>query len=622
MTTREHISLALVFSLTLPAAAQQSSDVSVEKPTGPFLIRPYEAPFVPSIRVRNREGIRRLLRGGKLYLTVQDAIALAIENNLDLEVDRYGPLLADWALERAQAGGALRGVTSGNSQVGQVASGQGISGSQSSAGLSTTGGASGTLGGSAVVSQIGPVTANLDPVLQNTTLFSHTTTPQSNTVQSQTAALVDTSHIYNTSLQQGLLSGGYVQIYQRESFLKESTPTDYLNPSLAPRLYLYFQHNLLSGFGNGVNSRFIRVARNNIGAAQETFRSQLLDLIANVLNLYWDLVVDNASVKARQRALDIAQKFHDDTKTEISIGAIAKVDIYRTEAEVATRRQELAVATSAMHEQETLLKNALSRNGLEDPAIDAAEVVPLDSIDVPTNDDLPSLRDLVKTALAKRPDIAATDARFEDAKIAATGTANGILPQLVGFAQAYDSGLAGAPQTVDGERPDSYFIGGFGNAFGQVLRRDFPNQRVGGYFQASFKNRVNQGDYGVEQLQLRQTEVMTKRTRNQIVVDISNQMVALRQARARYSAASDTLKLQENLLEMEQRKFSLGTSTFNDLIIVQRALVTAETNEVTALGAYSRARVGLDQIVGETLEKNHVSVDDALLGGVKGRKQR
>ncbi len=602
-------------SLAFPAAAQQSA-VSVERPAGTVLLRPYEAPSTAPVRLRNSDRIRRLIRGGKLYLTVQDAIALAVENNLDLEVDRYAPLLADWAVERAEAGGVLRGVTSGSSQVGTVASGQGISGSQAAAGLASNGGSNGASGGNAVVAQIGPVTANLDPVVQNTTLFSHQTYPQSNTVQSQTAALVDTSHQYNTSLQEGLLTGGYVQLYQRESYLSENTPTDYLNPSVAPRLYFYAQHNFLNGFGTGVNSRFIRVARTNATASRETFRSQLLDLVAGVLNSYWELVADTESVAARQHALDVAQKFYEDTHTEIGIGAIARVDIYRAQAEVATRRQELSIAQAAVAGQESLLKNMLSRNGMEDDVLDAAGIVPLDSIQVPETDDLPPLRALVATAMAKRPDVSAARTRFANAQVSALGTANGILPQLTGFAQAYDSGLTGTAQTVDGVRPDAYFVGGLGAAFGQVFRRDFPNQRAGAYLQASVHNRINQGDYGVDQLQLRQTEVITERSMNQIVVDLSNQVVALRQARARYAAALDTRKLQEKLLEMEQRKFSLGTSTFNNLIVVQRNLVVAETSEVAALGAYAHARVGLDQTVGETLEKNHVSIDEALRGRV------
>lgn len=598
-------------SLVLCHAAAQENAIRVEKPKTPIL-RSYEGPVVPPPRVNNSARLHGLIRAGQLYLTVQDTIALAIENNLDLEVNRYSPLISDWQLERAEAGGLLRGVTSGSSQVGQVASGQGVSGSQQSAGLSTGGGGVNTGGGSAVVSQIGPVTANLDPVLQNTTLFSHTTYPQVNTVQSQTSALVDTSRIYNTSLQQGLLSGGFVQLSARESYLKENTPTDILNPSVAPRLYLYLQHNFLSGFGVNVNSRFIRVARKNAAAARETFRSQLLDLVANTLTLYWDLVADNEDLTARRRALEVAQKFHKDTQTEIRLGAISKVDIYRAEAEVARRRQDVSIAETAVRQQENLLKNSLSRTGMQDPLLDAAGIVPLDHIQVPERDDLPPFRDMVATAMAKRPDVSASRTRSENAEILALGTANGIRPQLVGFAQAYNSGLSGASQPLGDLAPDPYFVGGLGNALGQVFRRNFPNQRAGAFFGLTFRNRVNQGDYGVEQLQLQQTRLTSRRDMNQIVVDISNQVVALRQARARYSVAVEGRQLQEQLLQKEQQKFSLGTATFNSLIVVQRNLVNAQSTEVTALGAYARARVGLDQILGETLEKNNVSVIDAL----------
>jgi outer membrane protein TolC len=279
---------------------------------------------------------------------------------------------------------------------------------------------------------------------------------------------------------------------------------------------------------------------------------------------------------------------------------------------VATRKQELSIAQATVSEQENLLKNALSRNGMEDPAVSEASIVPLDSIQVPQQDDLPPLRDLLAAAMAKRPDVSAANTRQNNARISALGTANGLLPQLTGYAQVYDSGLAGTPHTVGGVSPEPYFTGGLTNGFGQVFRRDFPSRRAAVLFQAPLKNRIGQGDYGVDQLQLRQGEVRTQRDKNQIVVDLSNQMVALRQARARYAAALETRHLQETLLEKEQQKFSSGTSSFNNVIIVQRNLVAAETSEIAALGAYARARVGLDQTVGETLEKNHVSVDEAL----------
>ena len=610
---RSLIAVAAVFCLVVNG---QESAVLVERPTAPIVIRPWMPATVPSSRMTNSDRVRSLIRGGKLYLTVQDCIALAIENNLDLEVDRYGPVLAGWAVERAEAGGVLRGVTNGSTQVGQTASGQGVSGSQRSAGLAGGGGGGASGGGGATVSQIGPVTANLDPILQNTTLFSHQTSPQANAVQSQTSALVDDSRIYNTSLQEGLLTGGFVTLSQAESYLNENSPSDVLNPSVAPRVQIYAQHSLLRGFGLAVNSRFIHVAQNDARAADFTFRSQLLNLVANVLNLYWDLVGDNEDVKAKQHALDIAQKFDDDTTQQIHLGVLARVEAYRAESELATRRRELIISQATVRQQENLLKNAISRNGAADPLLDAAEIVPLDSIQVPASDDLPPLRELVTRALAKRPDFAVTRMNQQSAEISALGTANGILPNLQVAASTWNSGLAGSGNPASGVEPFPQFVGGLGTAFGQILRRDYASESGGGEISVSVHNRVSQGDYGVDQLTLRQSQLAAHRDQNQLVVDISNQMVALRQARERYSAAVDTRDLQQQLLEKEQQNFNLGGSTLNDLITAQRALADAQSAEVAALATYSHARVGLDQVLGETLEANHVSVDEALKGRV------
>ena len=617
MKSQKACTVFVAWSLLISQAGAQES-LMVERPKAPIVVRPYQAPTIPPARLKNSSRLHGLIRAGKLYLTVQDALALAIENNLDLEVDRYGPIVAEWQLERQQAGGPLRGVTGGNTLVNQATSGQGIAGSQLSAGLAGGGGGNGGTGaGAAVVSQIGPITPNLDPVLQNATGFSHTTTPQANTIQSQTPALVDTRHIYDTFVQQGLLTGGFVQVSANESYLKENTPTDYLNPSVAPVVQVFIRQNFLQGFGVGVNSRFIRVAEKNVGLAHETFRSQLLNLVATVLNLYWDLVSDNEDVKARERSLAVAQKFYDDSKRQIELSALAKVDIYRAQAELTTRKQELAISQSTVHQQENLLKNALSRNGLEDPVIDQAEVVPLDHIEVPEKDELPALRELVARALAKRPDVALNKINQENAEISAVGTASGILPTLQATAALSATGLSGvANPQPGGITADPYYVGGLGNALGQVFRNNFPNRRASVLFAANFHNRVAQGDYGIDQLQLRQNELVTRRSMNQLVVDISNQVIAISQARSRHKAAVDTRVLDEQLLEKEQRKFSLGASTINDLVVVQRNLAAARAAEVGALGAYSRARVSLDQVLGETLEKNNVSVSEALEGRV------
>src|SRR5579862_872177 len=273
MQFHKTFSVVAVLSL-LGSQCSAQTPQEVEKPRGPLLFRSYQPTSVPPVNLQNSDHLHSLIRAGRLYLTVQDAIALAIENNLDLEVDRYGPLSAEWALQRTQGGGPLRGVTNGNSLVNQATSGQGVLGSEISAGLASSGSGGNGGNGGATISQIGPVTQNLDPVLENATEFSHTTTPQPITTVSQTDALVDTKHIVDSFVQEGFLTGGYVQVAANESYLKENAPSDFLNPSVAPVVQIYLRQNLLQGFGTGVNGRFIRVARKNLQGAQATFRSQ------------------------------------------------------------------------------------------------------------------------------------------------------------------------------------------------------------------------------------------------------------------------------------------------------------------------------------------------------------
>jgi outer membrane protein TolC len=608
-----HKTLSILAVLSLLASQSSAQTVpEVERPSGPLLIRSYRPASASPVNLTNSDHLHGLIRAGHLYLTVQDAISLAIENNLDLEVDRYGPLGAGWALERAQGGGPLRGVTNGNSLVNQATSGQGVVGSEVAAGLAQNTSTGGGSSGGATVTQIGPVTQNLDPVFQNGTSFSHTTYPYAITYVSGTPTLISAQHVYDSFVQEGLLTGGYVQVSANESYEKQNAPTDYLNPSVAPVVQIYLRHNLLQGFGTGVNGRFINVAQKNIQAAQETFRSQLLNVVANVLNLYWDLVTDDDDLAVRQRAVDQAQKFYDDTRKQIELGVVPRFEAARAQANVTTNKQLFGIAQATAQQQENLLKNAISRNGLEDPLLDVAQVVTLDRIQVPEQDNLPPLRNLVATALANRPDVALAKINDEVSEISALGTANGVLPSLQAFASVSASGLAGTSAPYEGVTADKYYVGGLGNALGQVFRDNFPTRRVGALFAGTIHNRVAQGDYGVDQLQLRQSDLVERRNQNQIVVDISNQMVALRQARARYSQAVDSRKLQEQLLEKSQQSFSFGAATISEVEAAQTSLVVAQETEVTTLSAYSHARISLDQVLGQTLDVNHVSVEQSL----------
>jgi outer membrane protein TolC len=608
--------LAVLSLLAAQCTAQQGSQgvapQTVEKPRGPLVVRSYLPTSVPPVQLRNSDHLHNLIRAGHLYLTVQDAITLAIENNLDLEVDRYGPLNAEWNLERTQGGGPLRGVSNGSALVNQATSGQGVLGSEVAAGLATNNSGGGGGAGGATVTQIGPVTQNLDPVLQNGTSFSHTTTPQPITSVSETPTLINTQHVVDSFVQEGFLSGGYVQVSANESYLKQNAPTDYLNPSVAPVVQIYFRHNLLQGFGTGVNGRFIRVAQKNIQAAQETFRSQLLNVVANVLNLYWDLVTDDDDLAVRQRAVDQAGKFYDDTRKQIDLGVVPRFEASRAQANVTNSRQLLGIAQATAQQQENILKNALSRNGLEDELLDSVQIVPLDRIEIPEQDDLPPLRDLLAKALANRPDVALAKINDETSEISAEGTANGVLPSLQVFAAVSASGLAGTSAPYQGVAPEPYYVGGLGNALGQVFRDNFPSRRAGALFAGTIHNHIAQGDYGVDQLQLRQGDLVERRNQNQLVVDISNYTVALRQARSRYSQAVDSRKLLEELLEKSQQSFSFGAATISDVEAAQTALVAAQETEVATRSSFSHARTSLDQVLGQTLEVNHVSVEQAL----------
>ncbi len=607
-----HMLAIVVACAALPLSAQQSPQ-TVTKADKPVLIRPYLPTTIPPPRLKNSDRAKELIRGGKLYLTVQDAIALTIENNLDLEVDRYGPLNAEWNLKRAQAGGALRGVTAGNTLTNQATSGQGVEGSQVSAGLSNSGGGSGG-GSTGTVQQIGPITPNLDAVFQNATVFAHTTSPQPNLTQSQVESLVDTRHIINSVVQQGLITGGFVQIAANESYLGQNAPTNNVNPSVAPVVQIYVRHSFLYGFGVAVNRRFITAGEKGLVAARESFRSQLLNTVASVLNIYWGLVAADDELHVRQRALESAQKFLDDTKHQIALGAVARSDIYRAEADLSTRQQDLAIAQVSVEQQESLLKNTISRNGTEDPLIDAADIVPLNQVEIPAQEELPGLRALLARALAKRPDVILNKISDETQEVLALGTINQLLPFLVGIYSTSDVGLAG--KAVPGQNAPSEFVGGLGTALSQVFRRNFYNQRATIGYEMFLGNRSSQADYAIDQLQLRQGDLIERRNLNQIVVDISNQMIALRQARSRFTQASDTRALQEQLLEKEQQMFSFGTAQISDVVLARNTLLTAQIAESQAKAAYARARIALDQVLGETLEKNHVSLDEGLSGHV------
>lgn len=616
---RKFIALSLCF--LWPASFVQAQQISIEpaRPSAPILWRPYLAPDVPPIRLTNSSRLRDLVRAGKLYLTAHQAIELALENNIDIEVARYNPLLSAWQVERAQAGGALPGVPSGASQTISVASGQGVLGSQAAAGVSG-GGGNGTVRGTtnATISQIGPTTQTLDPTFQEATTFSHRSIPQVNSVQSVTNVLVQNQRIYNGSLQEGFLSGGSITVSYTDHYLNENAPTDVLNPSVAPTLSVSFQHNLLQGFGGAVNGRTITVAKINLQTSDLNFKTQVIGVVKNVLQSYYALAADYEDIKAKQSALDVAQTFSEDTKKQVRIGSLADIEITRADSQAATSRQNLVNSQTNLQQHELQLKNLISRTGVADPIVAGAQIVPVDRITIPEKDEFPPLKDLVQTALSHRTDLAAQRASEKTSEVSALGTRNGVLPVLVAFGSESHAGLAGTGRTVTAgggtETPNLYFVGGTGTALGQIFRRNFPTEGAGIFYQMRLHNAQAQADYGIDQLQLRQTQLATEKSVKQAQVDILNSVVALQQARARYDAGVQNRILAKQLFDAEQKKFALGASTPYNVIQQQRDLTAAQSAELSALVTYNNARISLDQTLGTTLESNQISIADVRMG--------
>ena len=612
-----------------PVWAQQTAGgIEPVRPKEPILLRPYTAVIVPPVRLSDSGRMTMLIRAGKLYLTAHDAIALALENNIDIENARYNTPIAQWSLMRSEAGGALPGVPSGSSQASSVQNGQGVLGSAAAAGVSFAAarGGSNNATTNATVSQVGPVTPTFDPTFQESNAWSHRSNPQPFTGISEVSNLVQGLHSYSGSYQQGLVTGGSVNISYNDHYVNENAPLDVLNPSVAPSLSFSLQHNLLQGLGIKLNERNITVARMNLSDAPLNFKTQVTGVVVNVLNSYYALAADYEDVKAKQSALDTAQRFLDESRRRFELGALAQLDVTTAQNQAASGQLALVNSQSAVAEDQIRLKNLISRTGAGAAALQNVDIIPVDQLLAPSNDPIPPVKDLVKTALNNRSDLIVARNNIKSSEISALGTINGLLPSAGVNVTRSSSGLAGAPKTVTlfpgfKLQSDPYFRGGLGNALGQVFRQDFPSEGITFFGSTQIRDRAAQADNAIDQLSLRQQQLVTAKDMNQVDVDITNSVVALNQARARYDAAVQGRILQEQLLDSEEKKFNLGASFPYNVIVEQRDLAAAQSAELAARVQYQAARIALDQTIGATLDVNHVDLVDVEKGTIPGASQ-
>ncbi len=603
-------------ALAASAYAQTSAPTAVRIDDRPAkglakYTNPYRTRYVPPISLSNSTRLESLVRAGNLYLTAQDVVALAIENNIDVEIQRYGPLLQREVLRRALSGNALRQVGLGISQGPQSVSLTGVSVNGNGVGASGTG----VNSGGGITTLLGPPIPAYDPQVSFFANFQHATSPQSNTFLVGLTALTQDSRSYQAQYSQNWSFGLNAQVTYASTWAKVNSPNFALNPYTTGDLDLQVTQNLLYGFGSAVNNREILVQKNNMKVTDLNFKQQLILTVSSVLNLYWDLVSFNEDLRSREEEVRTAQQLLDDNKKQVDLGSLAEIEITRAEAQYYAAKQDLLISQTNIMQQETVLKNALSRRGVAIPELVSVRIIPLDKIVIPDKDEFKPIEQLVTEAMGQRADVEQSKLNIKSKEVLLVGIKNSLKPNLQAFAELTNNGLSGqlTAFALEAGAP-GYFAGGYGNLLAQIARRNFPNYSAGLSLNIPLRNRAAQSDYATSLLEIRQDELNLQKTTNQVRVDVQNAVIGLEQARARYEASVKARVLQDKTLDADQRKLNLGATTPFQVVQDQRDMANARSSEAQAMANYSHARIQFEQAMGTTLDANHVSIAEALSG--------
>ncbi len=595
-------------------AAQQSKPASTTNfdytrtRAFPNVFEPYSAPLVPEPRMSNSERLHSLIRDGKLQLSVEEALALTLEDNLDIAVARYGPAFAQTDIVRAKSGQAIRGVQGAftSSALFAGAIGGGVTGAAGGGG----GGGGGITGGGGATN-LGSV-GTFDPIVGATFGWDRRSTPLGVIVVSGVPVVTTQNSSVSSFFGQRFLTGTSF-VASVNGFRQSTTSlTSLFNPEVVSSMSLGFNQPLLSGFGYRANARFLRLSRTNAQIADSVFRQQVMTTIAQILNLYYDLVFFRENVRVAERSLALAQKTLSDNKRQVEIGTLAPIEVVRAESEEAARQQDLIVATTGFQQQQELLKTALSKQ--VDKELAGAQIEPTDVLPEPKPGDIPPLAQALEQAAKNRPEIEQADLNLRNQAVVIQANRNALLPTLDLFGTYAATGLSGnktSPGSVLTIVP-----GGISQALSQTLHGRFPDYSFGVTLQIPLRNRSAQADAARALLEERQLRTQLQKTKNQIDQDVRNAEIALTQAKAQIQAARKAVVLAEQTLDAEQKKFQLGESTVFLVIQAQRDLVAAEVRDVQARSVYAKALTQSAQATGTILTQHHVEIGDALEGKV------
>jgi outer membrane protein TolC len=592
---------------------------------------PYKAQEVSPVNFQNSQRIFDLMRAGQLYLSLDDAIALALENNLDIELERFLPKIADTDLLRADGGGLLRGLSLLiNEPPPGIGGPNGPLLTNLTSGSTPTSIVNTNFSDIALISQQqnnlsvagvipmsnGPAIPQFDPTVYGLVNGQHLTTPENSTLLTGSNWLAQNAVNASTGMNLGLSPGTRLSVnFDNSRYSTDATRYTY-NPFVDSSLGFTITQPLLQGFGANLNKRYIRIARNSQRVADLVFRQQLMDTVSGIARLYTDLVSLNEDVKVKQEALLLAQRLYEDNKNQVEQGTQAPIELTRANAAVAASRQALITAEGLVRQQELIVKTAIARGGLANPQLLAAHIVPTDSLAVPDQEPAQALPDLVGEALRNRPDLAGAGLQVENSEISLKGSLNALKPQLDLVGNFQNSGMAGDLNPLAGTLPGSLNPGGYGTALGQLFRRNYPSYGVGLQLTLPLRNRIAQADAVRDELEVRQAQVRHQQLQDQVRLEVADAGESLRQARAAYEAAGEARRLQEQSVSVEQQTFSVGLSTNLIVIQYQGYLAQARSTEVASKGAYVKAKIALQRATGTILDENHVAIDEAYRGHV------
>jgi outer membrane protein TolC len=616
------LSAAMLLLTAAIARAQVRTPASLEMPQSHNPLSPYMGEDVAEPVLTNSPRLDHLIRDGKLYLSLKDAIDLALENNLDLAIARYNLPIADTDLLRTKAGGSFRGVNTGVVQgtPGGGVGGFGTGAPGAGAGGTTSGAGGAGAGASGLVQStlgVGTPVSSYDPTLNVNMGIEHLTLPQSSNVLYDVPSLQLNTAQVNALYTQAFSSGTSISFEFNNSRQTTNSPEIFLSPALNTYYRFTFQQQLLAGFGFGPNLRFLRIAKNNKKISDIAFKDQVIATVTQIENIYWDLVSAYEQASVNEQSLTFANQTLDNAKKQLQLESIPEMDVMKAEAEVSRRDQDLTVARTNLQLQESLMKNALTKS-LDDPTLGEMPVVPTDRMQTANTDADVSepILDLIAEGLQNRPELLETDVDLANRQISRQAARNALLPtlSLVGFYGG--SGLAGLANppgnsNVSPSTPTD-LAGSWRNAF----NNSSPDYYVGLNLSIPIRNRVAKADQYRSELEFRQASLRKEQLRKQIRIEVRNAQYALEQSRARVESARKARDLAERTFEITKKEQELGSGSTYQTMTAQRDLSMAELDLVNAMTIYQKARVELDRATGATLEHNGVLIQDAVNGTV------